>query len=221
MRIRWRRVLDQDRGTLRWTVRIAAFVLRFLWLLLQSVVLRLAHRLYLVKRSRLVRRAYTTMRGWRLDEMRALARDYFDEVIAPRLYPQALKELATHHQAGREVVVVSTNMKILVEHIRRYAPVDDVIAVDFVERDGVLDGTVRGPLWGQEKAEAVRDYAHAHTLSLPRSYAYSDHHSDFEFLRLVGNPVAVNPDLRLRLTGRRRRWPIVRWRPARPAPTRA
>lgn len=211
LRIRWRRVLDQGRGTLGWLVRVIGFVAAFLWLLTRSVVYRIANRLFLVKRSYIVRRAYATFRGWRLEELRQYARDYFDEVIAPRLYGDALREMEWHRREGRRVVVATTNMHELIHHVKRYAPVDDVIAIQFSAPSGVIDGHVRGPLWGEEKAKAVRDYAHERGLSLPRSHAYTDHHSDLRFLQLVGHPHVVNPDWRMRWAARRRRWPVHRW----------
>lgn len=216
VRIRWRRVLDEGRGTLAWALRVLGFVLGFLWILLQSLVLRTLHRLFLVKRSTLVRRAYATMRGLKLDDVRLLARDYFDEVIVTRLYPDAVQEMSWHRREGRRVIVITTNMHLLIGHVRRHAPVDEVIAVDFDTLGGRLTGTVHGPLWGEDKAAAVRDYAHAHDLSLPRSFAYTDHHSDMHLLHIVGHPIIVNPTWRLHWTAWRRGWPVRLWRHAKP-----
>lgn len=218
LRIRWRRILDDRPGTLGWLARLVAFATGFFWLLFRSWVLRFLHFLHLVNRSTIVRIAYRKLSGQRDDELRELAHDYFDEIIAPRIYPDALAEMRRHREEGRRVVIATTNMHLLVDNVRRHAPVDDVIAVHFNAPDGILDGTVQGPLWGEEKATAIRDYAHRMGLSLPRSYAYSDHHSDLHFLQLVGNPIVINPEYRIRLSAWRRKWPVVRWKPAPPKP---
>jgi HAD superfamily hydrolase (TIGR01490 family) len=212
LRIRRRRLRDEARGTLGWLGRNVAFEAWLGRLYAEATVLRLASDARLVKRSRLLRKVYTMMRGLRLDDLRGLANDFVDEVVSQRLFPQALQEMQAHRQAGRTVIVVSTGMRLLIEPIKRHLPIDDVIAVDLVAPDGLLSGEVRGPLWGQEKADAVREYAHRRGLSLPRSYAYSDHRSDLPFLRLVGHPVAVNPDLALGWHARRRGWPVQKWR---------
>ena len=44
------------------------------------------------------------------------------------------------------------------------------------------------------------------TLTAPDKNA-----SDLPLLSLVGEPIVVNPDPRLRREAERRRWPILRW----------
>jgi len=212
LRIRRRRLRDEARGTLGWAGRNIAFEAWLGRIYAEATFLRLASEARLVKRSRLLRKAYTMMKGLRIDDLRGLANDFVDEVVGQRLFPEARAEMESHRAAGRPVIVVSTGMRILIEPIKRHLPVDDVIAIDLAAPGGVLDGQIQGPLWGQEKAEAVRDYAHRHALSLPRSYAYSDHRSDIPFLRMAGHPVAVNPGFALAWHARRRGWPIRRWR---------
>lgn len=212
LRIRRRRLRDEGRGTLAWMGRNVAFEAWLGRVFAEATFLRLASEARLVKRSRLLRKAYTLMRGLRMDDLRGLAGDFVDEVVSQRFFPEARAEMAAHRKAGRPVIVVSTGMRLLIEPIKRHLPVDEVIAVDLVAPGGVLNGDIQGPLWGQEKADAVRDYAHRHGLSLPRSYAYSDHRSDVPFLRLVGHAVAVNPGFALAWQARRRGWTIQRWK---------
>lgn len=210
--LKWRRVLDEAPGTVGWSARILRYWLHLLRLFLLTLFYRGLHRLFLIKRSALVRKAYTALQGWSLEDLAALAHDFFDEVLVQRIFPDARDAIERHHREGHRVIVVTTNMHLLVDHVKRHLPVDDVIAITLETRDGVVTGAVRGPLWGREKAEAVRAYAHAHDLSLPRSHAYSDHHSDRPFLQLVGHPVAVNPSLRLRIRAWDRGWRVERWK---------
>ena len=48
-------------------------------------------------------------------------------------------------------------------------------------------------------------------LDLAKSYAYSDSASDLPMLRLVGHPVAVNPDKPLAKAAREERWEVLRF----------
>lgn len=212
LRMRRRRLRERQPGTVGWAARNLVYEAGTLGLIAGAFALTAGHMAGVVKRSQLVRLAYGRLRGLDHDELRLLARDYFNEFLLERVYPQAVKEMRKHKAAGRRVVVVSTGMHIVIDPAQDHLPVDDVIAVHLVAPDGKLNGDVIGPLWGREKAVAVKEYAHARDLSLPRSYAYSDHYSDHEFLQLVGHPVAVNPDVRLRLTAARKRWKIETWR---------
>src|SRR5581483_7981175 len=60
-----------------------------------------------------------------------------------------------------------------------------------------------------EKAVFVRRFADERGIDLKESTAYADDAADLPLLSCVGRPVAVNPDLRLRVTARSHRWPIL------------
>ncbi len=53
--------------------------------------------------------------------------------------------------------------------------------------------------------------ADAEGLDLTASYAYSDSESDLPMLRLVGHPVAVNPDAELERVAREAGWEVLRF----------
>jgi phosphoserine phosphatase len=54
----------------------------------------------------------------------------------------------------------------------------------------------------------VQRFAGEHDVDLAESYAYADHHTDAEMLALVGHPICVNPDARLRREAETRGWSI-------------
>jgi hypothetical protein len=72
-------------------------------------------------------------------------------------------------------------------------------------------------LHGPAKAEAIRALAAREGLDLSRCAAYSDSENDLPMLELVGNPVAVNPDARLKRIARERGWQVRDFRTGRKA----
>jgi phosphoserine phosphatase len=77
-------------------------------------------------------------------------------------------------------------------------------------KDGALSGELEGLRpYGPEKARLVRELARTHGINLAESYAYGDHHSDYQLLDAVGHPHAVNPDFQLRRRATERGWPIL------------
>jgi phosphoserine phosphatase len=50
-----------------------------------------------------------------------------------------------------------------------------------------------------------------HGLTLEEATFYSDSITDLPLLECVGQPVAVNPDMRLAREAKRRGWKIDRW----------
>ena len=78
--------------------------------------------------------------------------------------------------------------------------------------DGVYTGRPAGMfVYGSEKARAIEQLADREGLDLAESYAYSDSASDLPMLRLVGHPVAVNPDSALAKAAREERWELLRF----------
>ena len=213
LRIYRRRILADRPGTLGWFARVIGYHLRMGRLLLTGLVARLLYYLRIIKRSTLVNIAYSGFKGLNLDELRMLAQDFVDEVLAHRLYPEARTLMEAHRKQGHLVVIATTNMRLLVEHFKKHLPVDDVIGTELVASGGIATGRVIGPTFGIPKAEAVRQYAHDRNISLPKSYAYTDHYSDHWFVGLVGNPHVVNPGLRLRRMAKRKGWAMLQFRP--------
>jgi hypothetical protein len=66
-------------------------------------------------------------------------------------------------------------------------------------------------IYGADKARAIEQLARSAQIDLGASYAYSDSASDLPMLRLVGHPVAVNPDLELARVARAEGWEILRF----------
>ena len=58
----------------------------------------------------------------------------------------------------------------------------------------------------------MRVLAEREGYDLAECTAYSDSHTDLPFLEVVGHPVAVNPDRRLRRIAQERGWPILEFR---------
>src|SRR5690606_22999925 len=72
-------------------------------------------------------------------------------------------------------------------------------------------------LHGPAKAEAIKALAAREGLDLARCSAYSDSSNDLPMLSLVGDPVAINPDARLREHARTHGWRIRDYRTGRKA----
>jgi HAD superfamily hydrolase (TIGR01490 family) len=130
-----------------------------------------------------------------------------------KLYPEALKRLEEHREQGHRIVLVSGS----IEPVLR--PLADALGADaLVAAQPEVSGThftgrlVNGALSGERKAEAMRELSSSLGVDLQLSFAYGDSYADRQFLETVGNPVAVNPDRRLKKLAKSRGWPIRNWR---------
>lgn len=165
----------------------------------------------LLKRSKMLEHAYTFLKGFPAADMRVQMERVWNEKLQERLYPDMVRLLDAHRSASRRIVIVTTGLRELVEHSKKTLGHDiDVIGVEMeVDPAGLWLGRVDGPLYGVQKAEAVKKWATTNGVDLKESFAYSDHISDAAFLALAGHPVAVNPSLRLRMLARRKGWDVI------------
>jgi len=132
--------------------------------------------------------------------------------ILPRVYPETLRTAYAHQDAGRPAYILTAASQELADVLARVLIFDGGIGTRSEVRDGVYTGRADGPfVYGEGKAEALREVAERAGIDLAASYAYSDSASDLPMLRAVGHPVAVNPDERLERVAREEGWQIMRF----------
>ncbi len=150
--------------------------------------------------------------GTRVRDLERLGADVMAGVL-PRIYPQVLELAYDHQDEGRSVYIVTAASQQLAEMLARVLAFDGAIGSQFSEIvDGVYTGRPAGLfIYGNEKALAIQRLAEREGLDLSQSYAYSDSASDLPMLRLVGHPVAVNPDSTLAKAAREERWEVLRF----------
>jgi HAD superfamily hydrolase (TIGR01490 family) len=132
--------------------------------------------------------------------------------VLPRVYPRMLEIAHSHQDAGRQVYIVTAASQELAQILAQVLTFDGAIGSQFSEVvDGVYTGRPAGLfVYRADKARAVQELARERGFDLAASYAYSDSESDLPMLRVVGHPVAVNPDHELARVAREEGWEIVR-----------
>jgi HAD superfamily hydrolase (TIGR01490 family) len=153
-----------------------------------------------------------SLAGTRVRDLQRLGPDVLAGVL-PRLYPQMLAVAYEHQDEGRRVYIVTAAAQELANTLAQVLAFDGSIGSQFSEvRDGVFTGRPAGYfVYRADKARAVQELADHDGIDLAQSYAYSDSESDLPMLRLVGHPVAVNPDRELDSIARAEGWEILRF----------
>ena len=162
-------------------------------------------------RGEFLRKFYRRYEGAPVDEINRLAWDAFNSTVLPNAFPEGMRRIRAHKAAGHTVVILTGALDFTIAPM---APLADVMATARLRQE---NGTYTGeleevPYAGDARAAYLRRLAKERGADLPASYAYGDSISDLPMLESVGNPVAVNPDPRLRRIARDRRWAIERWR---------
>lgn len=148
--------------------------------------------------------------GWDVATVREIVAETLHHVVDPIVYEEAVQLIDQHHQAGRDVIIVSTSGSEVVEPIGDMLGADHVVATRLRIEDGKYTGDIDYYAYAEAKAEAVRCIASERGYDLDRCYAYSDSITDVPMLEAVGHPYAVNPDKELRKHAESAGWSTLR-----------
>lgn len=140
---------------------------------------------------------------------------FMAEVIEPAIQPAARELVRCHQDAGDQVVIVTATNEFVTRPIADALGVDELIAVR-LERGADaahwLTGRIEGtPSFREGKIVRVEEWLAARRLgwdAVAHSVFYSDSMNDLALLERVDEPVATNPDQRLRELAQARGWTI-------------
>jgi HAD superfamily hydrolase (TIGR01490 family) len=162
-------------------------------------------------RGEFIRTFMRRYKGFKVAEIERIVRGSFRRAILRRTFPEALKQIKAHRDAGHRTILVTGTIDLMVQPLVPYF--DEVVAGRMHERDGVLTGYLADPpLVDEARAAWLRHYATLNDINLSQSYGYGDSHADLVWLQLLGNPNAVNPDLKLYRYAQEKRWNVLDWK---------
>ncbi|MFW5689850.1 MAG: HAD family hydrolase [Spirochaetota bacterium] len=156
--------------------------------------------------------ALARIQGQHREALEGIARRCFDERIVNDIMPQARECIEAHIRAGDVVALATSSLRLIVKPLADHFGIGYVLATELEYEEGVATGRLATePCLAEEKRDRVEALASALRVSLSNTSFYSDSHMDLPLLRIVGEPVAVNPDARLRKEASSRGWEIVKF----------
>ncbi|MEG9249294.1 HAD-IB family hydrolase [Arthrobacter sp. Soc17.1.1.1] len=154
------------------------------------------------------------------EDILALGEEVYDEMIASKIWPGARALAEQHLSSGRQVWLVTGTPVEVAGVISSRLGLTGALGTVGEVADGLYTGKLVGEfLHGPAKAAAVLILAERENLDLARCWGYSDSYNDIPLLSVVGHPVAINPDSRLRRHARANNWPVYDFRSGRRAAT--
>ncbi len=153
---------------------------------------------------------FQSYRGESFDRLRFFADELFEDVLKPAIFAGTQELIAQSKKIGQRQIVITGALDFTVEPLIKYLGIDEFISnrLEFV--NGYATGRLLPPVMASAtKAKWIREYAERENINLSESFAYSDSISDLPMLSIVGHPVAVNPDFRLKQTALQHYWAIL------------
>jgi HAD superfamily hydrolase (TIGR01490 family) len=162
--------------------------------------------------------ALSFIAGHTVEELQSLSEEIFEEAMAQRIWPGTRALAQLHLEEGQRVWLVTAAPIEIAQVIARRLGLTGALGTVAEHENGVYTGRLVGDmLHGPAKGEAIKALAAREGLDLERCSAYSDSFNDLTMLSLVGHPVAINPDARLRAYAKHHGWRIRDYRTGRKA----
>ena len=170
------------------------------------------YHLSLIDMQALAARVAVQLEGWSENEFAERCQRWVEEDVLPLLLPSALRKVEKHRAEGHVLAILSSSPTYVTRPIAETLGIDEVLSTQFEVASGQFTGRLVGPACvGQGKVHWAEDLGARRSVDLGHSWFYTDSYTDMPMLERVGHQVIVNPDPRLRLTARRRGWPVEDW----------
>ncbi|MGY3015337.1 HAD superfamily hydrolase (TIGR01490 family) [Pseudomonas sp. TE6283] len=137
-------------------------------------------------------------------------REFMRDCIEPIILPRAEALLHQHREAGDQLVIITATNRFVTAPIARRLGVRVLLATECETQDGRYTGRSTDiPCFREGKVTRLARWMLENGFDLEDSYFYSDSLNDVPLLEVVANPVAVDPDPKLRAEAERRGWPVI------------
>ncbi len=153
---------------------------------------------------------FKSYKGESEDRLRYFANELFEDVLKPAIFDGTPDLIAKSKKLGHKQIIVTGALDFSIAPLANYLGIDIFVGnrLEFV--NGYATGRLLPPVMASAtKASWIRKYAEENDINLSDSYAYSDSISDLPMLSIVGHPVAVSPDFRLKQTALQHDWAIL------------
>ena len=156
-------------------------------------------------RSDFLRYFYRRFKGAPADQLDEDTWEMFSDMLLAQAFPDAIRRVRLHRDLGHRTVLITGALDFVVEPF--HPLFDHIVCPSLGTASGRYTGRLTAtPPIGENRAQALRDYAQEEGLDLAECIAYADSTSDLPMLEVVGFPVAVNPEPKLASLARRRGW---------------
>lgn len=153
---------------------------------------------------------YRYYRGMRRDWLETTAKQLFEEVLGPAIYPGAKPLVERDKAEGYRTVLVTGSLDFALAPLVAHFAFDHVICNSLVFAAGAATGEIAPPLVAEnEKVSEMRRLANELGADMSKAKAYSDSMSDLPMLEAVGVPAVVGPGVRLRRIAASKGWPLL------------
>jgi HAD superfamily hydrolase (TIGR01490 family) len=180
--------------------------------LIHALWLSASHRIGLKDPSKAVYEMAGWVKGVSEPDFNNLCLEVFNEVVKPAFFKEAYDEIKLQKESDAKTVILSSSLSPICREVAACLEMDDIICSELEVSDGVLTGRSVGRLcFGDEKLNRLIEYCEKNNTTPSSCSYYADAHADLPALSIVGNPVCINPEKKLKRIAVKNGWKICKW----------
>jgi HAD superfamily hydrolase (TIGR01490 family) len=178
--------------------------------IVHSILYSLRHRFFGMTLSELHESVFDKLlRGKPLETLEKYVDKFVHEYLQESLYMPAVVRLRRAQQLGHYTMILSNAPSFLVKRFAKALGVNSYHATEYATDENNCFQKIKQILEGKDKAQLLKEVAKKLGIFLEHITSYSDSVLDIEFLEAAGNPIAVNPDKKLRAISLKNDWSII------------
>lgn len=139
-----------------------------------------------------------------------LSEEIFESSLKKTIRPEIENKINFHKSNGALVVILSSSLYPVCKAAARHLKMDGIICSRLEIHNGIYTGHPDGSFcFDEEKVIRITEYCENNNTTPDEAWYYGDSIADLPALRLVGNPVCINPDKKLLKTATDIGWKII------------
>ncbi|MBF8983325.1 HAD-IB family hydrolase [Lutibacter sp. B2] len=111
-----------------------------------------------------------------------------------RVYRYTRSRINWHKKQNHKIIFISGSPSYLVSKMAKKHEILDFKGTDYLtDEKGIFTGEIV-QMWDSEsKQKSILTFKEKYNIDMEKSYSYGDTTGDFLMLKMVGNPIAINP----------------------------
>ncbi len=183
------------------------------WFILKVFITGLLYEINLISEKQMADGMVIFYKDKKLSFFADRAEEFYRNLLKPHLVPKIVEKLNYHKKLGHILIIVSGSIRYYLEPVAKDLGIDHLICTDLEEGpDGLLTGKPKGQIClGKYKQKMTQELINELNINLNDSFAYGNSQADIHLLKMVGNPVAVQPNIPLKKVAKKNNWQILKF----------
>jgi len=154
--------------------------------------------------------AYRPLAENDLDKLTKLHQQFMQEKIRPIITDKSRSLVEKHKSEGDTLVIITATNSFVTGPIAKEFGIENLIATEPETNNGKFTGKIAGtPCFQEGKVTRLKKWLLEKNIKSENCVFYSDSNNDLPLLKMVKNPVAVDPDDKLKAIAEENNWPVM------------